>query len=777
MSEITQVSPLGQPWAFRRVTVFHGQRDTHISTGEDYETRSLGDIFAMSPGDADKGNSLACIPSTYHDYDARNHAAQRERGIYVMLCADIDSGDHPLARIEELVRQLVGEHAFLIYSSAHAQPGDMRWRVLIPIDTPCNFEAWHDAQNALFNYLEYSGVEVDRAMDRAGQPVFLPNVPKVHAKTGEDLRDEWNCAIYYKRATSGATAPALPIDTGAIAQGIDAIKRKRDEDEKERARIRREIEAKRAARPQNEGASVMADFNANSSIASLLELYGYQQSPRNPDDWRSPKQTGESYATRIIGDKWVSLSMSDAAAMLGDTCATGCYGDAYDLFVHYEHSGDHKAAFRALYAERRAAQPQSWSAPPPPDPDDPGPGEDILDGPADMIEIAELSAEDVAGEIEQCDPLVKATPFVWRDTAAIPRREWLYGKHLLRKFVSVDVAAGGVGKSSLKIGEALAMASGRDIYNKGLPEGALTVWLWNLEDPIDEIERRVHATMERFKMLPADLGYRFFADSGRDQPLIMATEGPDGAKIVRPVVDALIAEMIDRKIDVLIVDPFISSHAVSENDNNAIDIVAREWNIVAERTGASINLVHHVRKGNGAEANADSARGASSLIGKARSVLVYNRMTEDDAAKLNVPPAERFFYFRTDNDKANLAPPERGIWYRMNNVDLANGDSVGVACPWTPPDAFDGLTPRHLYKVQKAISEGRWRENIQTKDAWVGNAVATALELNAEEKHTRRRIQTLLHTWIQEGALDVVEEEDAQRRMRKFVVVGKWVQL
>ena len=95
------------------------------------------------------------------------------------------------------------------------------------------------------------------------------------------------------------------------------------------------------------------------------------------------------------------------------------------------------------------------------------------------------------------EKLVHATPFEWRDTAQIPKRQWLYGKHLLRKFVSVDVAAGGVGKSSLKIGEALAMASGRDLYDKGLPEGALTVWLWNLEDPHEEIERRIHATCQR----------------------------------------------------------------------------------------------------------------------------------------------------------------------------------------------------------------------------------------------------------------------------------------
>lgn len=372
--------------------------------------------------------------------------------------------------------------------------------------------------------------------------------------------------------------------------------------------------------------------------------------------------------------------------------------------------------------------------------------------------------------------LVSATPFVWRPTAEIPKRQWLYGKHLLRKFVSLDVAAGGVGKSSLKIGELLAMTSGRDIYGKGLPEGALNVWMWNLEDPHDEIERRIHATAQRFRITPQECEGRLHVDSGRDQPLVMATEGPDGAIIVRPVVDALIAEMLQRRIDVLQIDPFISSHAVSENDNNAIDIVAKEWNIVAERTGAAVNLVHHVRKQNGEAANADSARGASALIGKARSVLVYNRMTEEEAKHLGIEEQERRFLFRVDNDKANLAPPEAGDWYRMNNEDLSNGDSVGVACAWTPPDLFDGMTSRHLYQVQKAVSEGDWRENIQSKE-WVGFPIGSALMLDPDDEKDRKKISRLLKAWLREGALEVVEKEDRKRMIRKFVVVGKWVEL
>jgi len=150
------------------------------------------------------------------------------------------------------------------------------------------------------------------------------------------------------------------------------------------------------------------------------------------------------------------------------------------------------------------------------------------------------------------DPVaLKATPFQWRDPASIPPRKWLYGRHLIRKFVSLDIAPGGLGKSSVKIVEALAMASGIPLLGKDLHEGPLRVWLYNLEDPAEESERRIHAAAQHYALTPDQFGDRLFADSGREQPMCIAEETDGGAKIVRPVSDAVIAELKARKIDVL----------------------------------------------------------------------------------------------------------------------------------------------------------------------------------------------------------------------------------
>lgn len=351
------------------MVTFNGQYDTHIRTGEDYATLTLADVFNMKPTAKLKESGQAFIPSSYHDYDARDHAVQRDQGAFVALCGDVDSGDHPLERIEGAVRAFALGSACLIYGSAHARPGDMRWRVILPLYQPLRFGDWHDAQNAFFAFMQSQGIQMDHSLARPAQPVYLPNVPAVHATSGTPLRDGNGRPLYYRRATTGTDVPGLRIDRGAIARGIDRIRRQRADDDRMRERIRREAELRRANRSQNDSASIIADFNAANSVASTLELCGYEQSPRNPEDWRSPNQTSGTYATRIIGDKWVSLSASDAAAGLGRACKSGCFGDAYDLYVHYQHSGNHTAAFRMLRLERQQGQQarplvERWPVPP-----------------------------------------------------------------------------------------------------------------------------------------------------------------------------------------------------------------------------------------------------------------------------------------------------------------------------------------------------------------------------------------------------------------------------
>lgn len=149
------------------------------------------------------------------------------------------------------------------------------------------------------------------------------------------------------------------------------------------------------------------------------------------------------------------------------------------------------------------------------------------------------------GPIAQPRKTIRATPFTWRVPSAIPPREWIYGRHYVRRYVSVTVAPPGVGKTTLGTGEALAIGSGKPLLGV-TPAERGRVWMWNGEDPIDECERRVAAACIQYGLAQHDVEGWLFLDSGRDTEIIIATTTREGTRISTPVVDDVIAAIRDR---------------------------------------------------------------------------------------------------------------------------------------------------------------------------------------------------------------------------------------
>ena len=388
---------------------------------------------------------------------------------------------------------------------------------------------------------------------------------------------------------------------------------------------------------------------------------------------------------------------------------------------------------------------------------------------AEQREAREAQAEAAEAQKVALEP----KPFVLGDASKIPPRQWVYGRHYIRKFLSVTVAPGGTGKTAITLAEAVAMATGRSIM--GVETEPRRVWVWNLEDPLEELQRRIAGIAQHHGITQDDLGDRLLVNSGRDEPLIIA-EQAGGANVLTPAADALTHHIKAMGVDVVIVDPFVSSHHLSENDNKAIDLVVKRWAQVANDANCSIELVHHVRKGNGMqEATVSDARGASALVDAARHVRRLQRMTAEEARNAGIDEDQFWRYSREGDSKDNLAPPTAdSTWRQMVSVELPNGDSVGVSEPWSWPDAFSDVTRNDLESVQRAVAAGEYRESHRAKD-WVGIAVADVLNLDVSDAYVRAKVRHMLSTWLDNGALRVVERPDKTRMMRKFVVVGQWV--
>ncbi len=148
--------------------------------------------------------------------------------------------------------------------------------------------------------------------------------------------------------------------------------------------------------------------------------------------------------------------------------------------------------------------------------------------------------------------------------------------------------------------------------------------------------------------------------------------------------------LLERNVQLLIVDPFSETHPAPENDNPEILQVSKMYRSVAQRADCGLIIAHHSRKPQGSSSeghagNMDSARGASSLVGVARIILTLDGMSEKDGKSFNIPEEDRNRYVRLDVAKANFSLSHgKPKWYRRNSQTIgrttndADGESVGT---------------------------------------------------------------------------------------------------
>lgn len=396
-------------------------------------------------------------------------------------------------------------------------------------------------------------------------------------------------------------------------------------------------------------------------------------------------------------------------------------------------------------------------------------------------EISQAQADDVghADGDERPGPDLSPTPFEWADPASIPRIEWLYGKHLARGYVSTTIAPGGLGKSSMVLTEALSMTSGRALLGERIPR-PLKVWYWSGEDSVEDCQRRIVAAASHHRLQPQDFAHNLFIDSGREKPILVATHGRAGFEVNMEVVAELERNLIANQIDVLILDPFVTIHSVSENDNGAINGVVTAIRRMTDRARIAAELVHHIRKpgaGITADTDVNDARGASALIGAVRSARVLNSMSEVEAMTFNIE--HRLSHFRVTNGKSNLAPrTEDGLWRRIVGFDMGNGDddhpsdNVGVVEAWELPGVFAGLPSNAPYEVQRVAYSGDYREDIRSEH-WLGYAIAGPLGMDATDKKQVDRLKKLITIWCDNDVLRRENKPDKQRKMKVHLIPGK----
>ena len=298
------------------------------------------------------------------------------------------------------------------------------------------------------------------------------------------------------------------------------------------------------------------------------------------------------------------------------------------------------------------------------------------------------------------------------DNQIPPPRGWLLGTSFCRGFASSLLGDGGVGKTALRYAQALSLATGRALTSEHVFQRC-RVLIVSLEDGPDELRRRVRAAYLHHKIGRRDVkGWLYLAALGRAAGKLMTLDAHN-----RPVLGALAAKLARtipaRKIDLVILDPFIKSHGIAENDNSGIDEVAQILTNMADTFNIAVDVPHHMAKGPADPGNANRGRGASSLKDALRLVRTATVMTTEEAKSFGLSELERRRLIRIDDAKLNIAPMAEAKWFRLVGVDIdnatelyPNGDNVQTVEVWKPPGLFADMSVPTLNAILDEIDAG-----------------------------------------------------------------------
>src|SRR5262249_7582909 len=238
-------------------------------------------------------------------------------------------------------------------------------------------------------------------------------------------------------------------------------------------------------------------------------------------------------------------------------------------------------------------------------------------------------------------------------------RQWLTHRYFCRKFVSSVVSPGNVGKTKLRLTQAIQLAPGRQLLDQRL-FGRCRVLVLSFEDDREELHRRLLAICKHHGIDPAELKGWLFCRELNGPKLAKASK--QGEPIVGPL-DGMVRRAIARRdYGLVVLDPFVKLHALGENDNAQMYCLGSLFGKLSPDLNLGIDSPAHTHKGTTTAGDADARRGASAQTNADRLDYTLTVMTEDEAKQFGIPADERKSYVRLDNAKVNIVRAMKAAW-------------------------------------------------------------------------------------------------------------------
>jgi hypothetical protein len=317
------------------------------------------------------------------------------------------------------------------------------------------------------------------------------------------------------------------------------------------------------------------------------------------------------------------------------------------------------------------------------------------------------------------------------NSAAPKPRPWLIAGQFCRTFLSGLVAPGDVGKTTLRLTQAIELATGRTLLGLHVFQRCRVLVL-SFEDDRAELHRRLLAICRHNNIDPAELRGWLFCRDLNGGPKLAELDSRGRRRQVGQL-DAMLRRAVTRlRCDLLILDPFVKLHALEESSNPDMDFVCSLLIKIAQDCNIAVDSPAHTHKGVIQAGDADARRGASAQRDAGRLDYTLTVMSEDEAKQFGIPADMRKSFMRLDKAKANIVRAAKARWFQLVSVSLNNataqypeGDEVQAIERWQPPEVWADISAEALNAILDDIEAGlpdgrRYTSHGKAKDreAW-----------------------------------------------------------
>jgi hypothetical protein len=286
------------------------------------------------------------------------------------------------------------------------------------------------------------------------------------------------------------------------------------------------------------------------------------------------------------------------------------------------------------------------------------------------------------------------------DASLPPPRAWLLANQFCRGFVSSLISPGGVGKTTVRLAQYIALTTGREITGQKVYTRCRVLVL-SFEDDEDELRRRIHAICKTYDIPMSELdGWLFY--SCPKKRLKLAKMDPRRGPCIGKLEEKVRKKIEDLHIDLVGFDPLVKVHAISENDNTGMDFVVGLLTELAIDYKIAVDAPHHSRKGPLSPGDADSGRGASAIVDAGRLNYTLTPMTDEEMGKFpEIKPEDDRLFVRLDPAKVNILKKSRlATWFKLIDVPLGNATAL-----YPEGDHVQSITPFKAQAIGAVISD------------------------------------------------------------------------